>query len=218
MKTSYFGSSWLGLYLKGNNKYTLVPVDVMDKVLDAIRSTLKTEPCKVIVSNSNLIGPYMAMNSNGAVLPNVCNDEEVANIKKLGLNVYRSGERNNAHGNNICVNDKGGVINPHVHPEEKKKIADALGVELLEGSVANYTTVGSCVLANNKGFLAHFASSENDMKMLEDALKVKGMKGTINTGTGFVSIGAVTNDNGYVVGEHTTAYEMGRIEEALGFI
>lgn len=217
-KTSYFGSSWLGLYLKGNNEYTLVPVDTMDKVLDSIRINLKTEPCKVVISNSNLIGPYIAVNSNGAILPNVCSDEEVANIKKLGLNVYRSDERNNAHGNNICVNDKGGAINPYVHPEEKKKMEDVLGVELIAGSVAKYTTVGSCVLANNRGFVAHFSSSDADIKMLETALKVKGMKGTINTGTGFVAVGAITNDNGYVVGENTTAYEMGRIEDALSFI
>ncbi len=217
-KTSYFGSSWLGLYLRGNNQYTLLPVDAMDKVLEAVRSELKTEPCKVIISNSNLIGPYIVMNSNGVILPNVCSEEEAANIKKLGLNVYLSQERNNAHGNNICVNDKGGVINPYIHPTEKANIADTLGVELVEGSVANHTTVGSCVVANNRGFLAHFASSETDMKFLEDELKVKGMKGTINTGTGIISIGIVANDHGYIVGEHTTAYEMGRIEEALGFI
>jgi translation initiation factor 6 len=217
-KITYFGSSWLGIYLKGNNNHTLLPLDAMDKVVDTIRASLKTEPHKIIIGSSNLIGPYVAINSNGIIVPNVCGDEEMLKLKGIGLNVYKSHERNNAHGNNICVNDKGGVINPHVHAEEKRKIADTLGVELVDGSVANYTTVGSCVSANNKGFLAHFAVSENDMRFLEDALKVKGMKGTINTGAGFVSVGMVANDHGYIVGEHTTAYEMGRIEEALGFL
>ena len=56
------------------------------------------------------------------------------------------------------------------------------------------------------------------MDDIKSILKVPGNKGTVNTGTGFVSFGAKANRNGYIVGEATTAFEMGRIEEALGLI
>ena len=56
------------------------------------------------------------------------------------------------------------------------------------------------------------------MEEIASILKVRGSKGTVNLGTGFVSIGMIANDNGYLAGEKTSAYELGRIEEALGFL
>ena len=70
----------------------------------------------------------------------------------------------------------------------------------------------------NGGFLAHYKTGEEDMAALRDALRVHGSKGTVNTGTGFVSYGVIANSKGYVAGESTTAFEMGRLEEALGLI
>lgn len=217
-KTTYFGNSWIGLFVKSNQTHSIVPVDAMDKLVHSIEANLKTEVVKMLVGNTNLIGLYVAMNSTGAILPNTASDEEVTAIRKLGLNVYRSNEKNNAHGNNLVVNDKGGFINPIIDKHEKKKIEDVLGVELLEASIARYPTVGSCVIANNRGFLTHFKADDAEIKLLENALKVKGTKGSINMGTGFVSLGVTANENGYVVGEQTSAFEMGRIEEALGFL
>jgi translation initiation factor 6 len=152
------------------------------------------------------------------VLPNVARDEEIALLKREGLNVYVCRDRHNAMGNNMAVNDKGGVINPYVEKDEAKAIGDALGIELVPMTVAGFSTVGSACIASNGGFLAHYKAGEEDMARLREALKVHGSKGTVNTGTGFVSYGVVANSKGYVAGEDTTAFEMGRLEEALGLI
>ncbi|MDD5172435.1 MAG: translation initiation factor IF-6 [Candidatus ainarchaeum sp.] len=217
-RTSYFGNPWIGMFLKTNDSVTMLPIDSMKKLEDAVSASLKTEIVKVGMADSNLLGVYMVMNSNGVILPNIARHEETALIKKSGLNVHISEARNNAHGNNIAVNDKGGVINPHVPRSEAKAMEDILGVELVPMSIGGYATVGSACIATNTGFLAHYACKEHEMKELKSALKVEGNKGTVNTGTGFVSYGAVVNRNGYVVGEHTTAFEIGRLEEALGLI
>ncbi len=217
-KTSYFGNPWIGMFIRTNDSTTIMPVDSMDKVVAAVRESLMTEVVKVGMSDSNLLGVYVAMNSNGVVLPNIVREDEAAAIRKAGLNVYVSKELNNAHGNNVAANDKGGIINPHVSPAEARAMGDVLGVELVPMSIAGYTTVGSACIATNGGFLAHYRATDGELSALKDALKVYGNKGTVNTGTGFVSYGAIVNKNGYIVGEDTTPFEIGRLEEALGLI
>jgi len=217
-QVSYFGNPWLGMFISTNDMHTLVPIDSMKKVEDAINEGLRTEILKVSAGDSNLLGIYMAMNSNGIVLPNIMRDEEVDIIRGTKLNILISKEKNNAHGNNIAVNNKGGIINPNISHEERKKMEDALGVELVPMTVAGYSTLGSLCLATDSGFLTHFRASDDEMADIKSILKVPGNKGTVNTGTGFVSFGARANRNGYIVGEATTAFEMGRIEEALGLI
>jgi translation initiation factor 6 len=217
-RCAYFGNPWIGMFIKTNDSVTLLPVDSMKKLEEKAAAGLKTEIVKVSAGDSNLLGIYFAMNSNGAVLPNIMREEEVAALKRAGLNVHVSAERNNAHGNNIAVNDRGGAINPHVSREEAKKMEDVLGVELVPMSVAGYATIGSACIATNSGFLAHFGASPEEMAALKSALKADGSRGTVNTGTGFVAYGAVVNKNGYIAGEGTTAFELGRLEEALGLI
>lgn len=218
MKTTYFGNPWIGMFIKTNDETTLLPVDSMKKLDDMVAEKLGTAVVKTTLADSNLLGIYAAMNSKGVVLPNVARAEEIEAVKKSGLNVYVSKDRNNANGNNIAVNDKGGIINPHVEPAEARAMGDALGVELVPLTIAGYSTVGSACIALDGGFLAHYRATEDEMAALRDALKAQGSKGTVNTGTGFVSYGAVANKKGYVVGENTTAFEMGRLEEALGLI
>jgi len=217
-KTAYFGNPWIGMFVKTNDKNSLIPIDSMDKLEKAVNDNLKTEIIKVSIADSNLLGVYIAMNSNGIVVPNITEDREIEKMKKCGLNIYKSSENNNAHGNNMAVNDKGGIINPRVSEKERKAMGDALGIELVAGTIAGHNTVGSSCIATNTGFLAHYKTSDEEMKDLKDILKVDGNKGTVNTGTGFVSYGVVVNKNGYIAGEKTTAFELGRLEEALDMI
>lgn len=217
-KCTYFGNPWLGMFIKTNDEVTMLPIDSMKKLEDKIEANLKTKILKISAGDSNLLGVYIAINSKGAILPNVMREEEIALVRKSGLNIYVSKDMHNANGNNLAVNDKGGVINPYISNNEVKLMEDALGIELISMHVAGHSTVGSACIATNTGFLAHYKTDEEEMKRLTDALKVTGSKGTVNTGTGFVSYGIVVNKNGYVAGEDTTAFELGRLEEALGLI
>ena len=216
-RCSYFGNPWIGMFIKTNDEFTLVPSDSLKK-LEEKTKLLETKTERIDIGESNLVGVYMAMNNNGAVLPNVTTKKELDRFKKLGINIYKSGDRHNAHGNNIAVNDKGGIINEYVSKSERKRIEDTLGVELVPMSIAGYSTVGSACLATNNGFLAHYRASDDEMKQLRELLRVDGNRGTVNTGVGFVSYGAVANIKDYMAGENTTAFELGRIAEALGFI
>ena len=217
-RCAYFGNPWIGMFVKGNDDVTLIPVDSMDKLENKAKDNLKTEIVKTTLGQSNLIGVYTAMNSSGAVLPNVADEKEAEVFRKLGLNVYVSKDKRNAHGNNICVNNKGGIINPRIPESEKRRIEDALGVELVSTTLAGYHTVGSSCLSTDKGFLAHFKTTPDELKMLEDVFKVKGEIGTVNTGSGFVSYGVVANSKGYIAGEQTTPFELGRVIQAMDLL
>lgn len=218
MVCDYFGNAWIGTFIKTNNNVTLVPLDTLENTCVLLNENLKTDVVKASIAGTNLLGIYLAMNSNGIVLPNMVEPAEIELFKKLGLNTYISKEKMNAHGNNIAANDHVGIISGRVELYERKGIEDALGIELIETTIAEYNTVGSTCLLNNKGFLVHYATGENELRQLSSALKMNGEKGSINMGAGFVGRGAVANDKGYVAGELTSGFELGRIHSSLGFL
>lgn len=216
-RCDYFGNEWVGMFIKTNDTHTVLPVDSLEKLVEKTEY-LETEPVKIAVGESNLLGVYVAMNNNGVVLPNVSSKQEADKFKKLGLNVYKSKSRHNAHGNNIAVNDRGGIINADVSKTEKKKMEDVLGVELVPMKIGEYSTVGSSCIATNNGFLVHYRATNDNIKELKDIFKTGGDRGTVNTGVGFVSYGVVANTKGFIAGSKTSAFEMGRVMEALELI
>ncbi|MEM3625471.1 MAG: translation initiation factor IF-6 [Candidatus Bilamarchaeaceae archaeon] len=215
---TYYGNSWIGMFIKANDLFTFIPVDSLDVVERTVAKYLKTKVVRTTVAQSNLLGLYIAINNNGVVLPNVVDDAELKAFRATGLNVYISEDKHNAHGNNIAVNNKIGIINPEISQAERKKISDTLGVELIPMSIAGYKTVGSSCIVTDRGFLVHYNTSNDEFKLLESIFKVKGAKGTVNTGSGFVSYGVITNNKGFVAGEDTTAFELGQLVSAMDFI
>ena len=219
MKTvNYFGNPRIGLFIATNNEYTCVPPDCPQPLEEKLEETLKTKVVKTTIGESVLLGLYSIMNSKGIVLPNIVTQKVIEIYKRLGLNVCISEDKHNAIGNNIVITDKKGIINKEIGGSERKKIEDALGIELVEQKIAQYLTVGSCCVATNRGFLAHFKTTQEEIEEIKRSLEIDGGRGTINNGVGFVSVGLVANDNGYIAGEQSTAYELGRVVEALGFL
>ena len=118
---SYFGNPWLGLFIATNNEKSIVPLDANEKFETSVKENLKTEILKVSFGDSNIIGIYSRMNSNGVIVPNITTEKEIKSLKELGITVCKSEDKHNANGNNIVVNDKGGIINPRVSDSERKK-------------------------------------------------------------------------------------------------
>lgn len=215
---SYYGNSWIGMFMKSNDSVTFIPVDSLDIVEKMVKEHLKTKIVRTMIGQSNLLGLYVAMNNNGAILPNIADENEAKIFRSAGLNVYISSEKHNAHGNNIAINNNGGVINPEISRAERKKISDVLGVELIPMSIAGYKTVGSSCIATDRGFLVHYNASDEEVKLLKTIFKVNGEKSTVNMGSGFVAYGIVTNNTGFVAGEATTAFELGQLVSAMDFV
>ncbi|MBN2122404.1 translation initiation factor IF-6 [Candidatus Micrarchaeota archaeon] len=218
-RAAYFGNPFIGLFICTNGKHTLFPLDAKQSLVDAVCESLGTKEVRVNIGGNNLNGIYAAMNGNGIVLPSNTPSGQAKKIgDETGLSVYVSKEKFNAHGNNVALNDMGGLINPNVGEKERVAMEECLGIELVPFSLEGFSAMGSMCVANNKGFLIHYCAGERAIAEIGEILRVKGMPGTINMGTGFVSIGLLANDKGYFAGEATSPFELGRVEEALEFI
>ena len=73
-------------------------------------------------------------------------------------------------------------------------------------------------IVTNKGCLCHPKITSDEKRALESIFKVEAMIGTVNHGVPLIGSGIIANTKGAVIGNLTTGIEMGRIEEALGFL
>jgi translation initiation factor 6 len=73
-------------------------------------------------------------------------------------------------------------------------------------------------VATNRGILVHPRVSEAELAEVEDLFRLPVDVGTVNFGSPLVGSGILANSRGYAAGDETTGPELGRIEDALGFM
>ena len=73
-------------------------------------------------------------------------------------------------------------------------------------------------VVTNKGLLVHPRVTSSEREILEKIFELPVSIGTTNFGTQMLGSGVLANSNGYLAGSETRGPELGRIEEALGFI
>jgi translation initiation factor 6 len=223
MRISYFRNPFIGLFGVANDKLCLLPIDASNKLEQHIADAIKVDVKRTIVASSNLIGLYTAMNNKGLVLPNNIGDEELKKIKEIGEEygfvVDKIDVSLNAWGNNIVLNNKAGFYNPLLPKQVVKRLEDVFDVELVEWRIEPFKTPGSIMCVNDYGALVHHIIKEEHLKEIRDVMKLKEIeRGTINKGVGFIGYGALSNNNGVVVGEQSTGFEVGVLLSTLGFV
>jgi translation initiation factor 6 len=197
----------------------MIPRAIPKRKAQEIAEWLKTKLVYTPISGSALIGALTCANSNGMLLPNSVHDEELTEIRKAFDGVITIMEtKKTAYGNLVLANDKGAVADPRIKPEVIKKIADTLGVEVLQTEIAGLPYVGSLATATNKGVLAHPLLKDEERKILEQALKVPVDVGTINCGIPYVGTGLLANSHSAVAGSMTTGPEMFIIGNAMDVV
>ncbi|EMR74947.1 translation initiation factor 6 (aeIF-6), partial [Thermoplasmatales archaeon SCGC AB-540-F20] len=170
------------------------------------------------IADSTIIGSLLALNSQGVVVTDFADKETVDKIKEQGLDVFVVKDVINAAGNDILVNDNGALIHPDIKNYSMKKIGETLGVPVKKGTIASIKTIGMAAVVTNKGCLCHPKVTDEEKKQLEKLFDVNVMIGTVNHGVPMIGSGLVANTKGAIIGKLTTGIEMGRIEEALGFL
>ena len=128
------------------------------------------------------------------------------------------GDKYNAAGNDILVNDNGALVHPDLMEKSLEDIKKTLGVPVYRGTIGSLKTVGMAAVVTNKGLLCHPKVSEEEKMLLKKIFNVDVMIGTVNHGSPVIGSGLVANSKGAIIGNLTTGIEMGRIEEALGLI
>lgn len=189
--------------------------EVPAKMARSMAEALEVRLVQTTIGGSAVVGSLVAMNSHGLVVTALADAVEVARLAPSRVGVLA--HRLNAAGNNILCNDSGAVVHPGFGAEGVEAISKALGVPVVQGTVAGIRTVGSAAVATNRGVLCHPHARPDEMAVLKDALRVPVATTTANYGTAQVGACLIANSRGAIVGSRTTPIEMGRIEEGLGY-
>jgi translation initiation factor 6 len=214
-----FGNPNVGVYVRATNTHLFVPPGLTPQNLGDLRDALGLEPVVVTIGGSELVGSLVAANRNGCVMADFASDREVAVFERAGLRAVRlETTRLNAAGNNVLCNDKGAIVHPDLTAKALRAVEEALDVPVVRGTVAGLPTVGSAAAATDRGVLCHPLASEAELAFIKKALHANARIGTVNHGHGLVGAGLAANRNGVAVGSRTTGIELGRIDEALGFL
>jgi translation initiation factor 6 len=214
LRTNFYGDPNIGLYGFATDTYYFLGLEPQKKILQKINATLKTEIIISTIFGIELSSLFSTGNSNGIILPKVIDDFELKNLKKLDLNLRVIESKETALGNLILCNDKGCLIASSLK-KYKKEISDTLGCEVEIGKIAGLDIVGSCAVTNNIGCLCHREAKEEEIKKIEEILKVRVDVGSVSYGSPFIKSGIIVNSKGVVFSEQTTGAEMGRINEVF---
>jgi len=217
--TSIVGSASLGVYSLATENFVIIPKMVPQDKAEKTAEWLKVKLIHTTIGGSLLAGALACANSNGIILSPFVRQEELNAITtdfKGTVLVMES--RKTAFGNLVLANDKGAMVDPRMKESIMKQVSDALGVEVVPGTIAGLTYVGSLAVATNKGVLAHPLLKEEEKEILESLFKVPVDVGTVNCGIPYVGTGLIANSHAAVAGSMTTGPEMFIIGNALDVV
>lgn len=219
LRTSVFGSPYVGVFAEATDSYAFVRPDLDDELSSAIESELAVPLVETMIGGAATIGSLLCGNGQGLVASRRVSPAEIEAIEAAtGLTVTPLPGRINAAGNVILANDAGAYVHPELSTEALEAVESALGVPVEQGSLAGLRTVGTAAVATNRGVLCHPKTSDTELDRLEAVLDVRADIGTINYGGPLVGAGLIANQHGYIAGDETTGPELGRIEDALGYL
>ena len=204
----------IGMFGFATDSYCFLGVELSPKTLEKLQQVLQVEVKTAQIFGTELIGLFCSGNENGIVLTKMAEDEEVEAIKKLfpKLNILVIPTDVTATGNMILCNGSGAIISPLLEKHKDKK-ADCLGVPVEIGTVAGLDVVGSAAIATQRGCLCHREATDEEVALIEKALKVKTDVGTVGSGNPYIKSGILVNSNGVLVSEDSTGPELGRVGE-----
>jgi translation initiation factor 6 len=213
------GSPHAGVFARATDDCVLVRPDAEADVVDTVADELDVPAFPTTVGGSATVGALVAGNENGLLASSRLRaDERERIVEATDLPVAELPGEINAAGNVVLANDYGAYVHPDLSRKAVRATREALEVPVERGAIAGVRTVGTAAVATDAGVLCHPEASDDELDVLEAALDVPADIGTINYGAPLVGSGLVANDYGYVAGQDTTGPELGRIEDALGYI
>jgi len=210
------GVPLIGLYIRVTEKAAVL--GVRDKKLEGIlREELDVDVVQTTIAGSELVGAMAAANSNGILVCQYARRKEIEKLSKI-FEVGIVDTKMTCLGNNVCVNDYGAIVHPEIEKSVMEKVAEFLGVSVSTGTIGGIKTVGMSAVVTNRGGLINPNSKEWEVRKIHEVLGVEVEPGTVNFGSDMVGTGLIANTKGYIAGRDTTGFELGVIEEALGFV
>ncbi len=216
IKSKIFGVNSIGVYLAANNSWVLYPLNIDQNLLLKLKENFDLL-IPININRSPLLGVYVALNNKGILLPRIVYDEEFKKLKRevgdsVQIEVVNS--LDNALGNMILCNDKGAIISSFLK-NHQKVIKDVLDVEVNVFEFGGNHLPGSNGITNNHGCCIHPLSTDENVDVVSDYLKVHVDLSTINRGIPYLGSGAIVNDTTGIFGLLSTGPELMRLTNVL---
>ncbi len=217
-RLDFFENPNIGVFCKVNDKVGFIRKGLQKKIKQKVVETLEIDLIELNIADATIVGSLLSINSKGAVLCDFAEKSVIELVESAGFKTCVIDDKINAAGNDILANDKGCLVHSGLKKSSIEKIKNTLDVPVKKGKIADLPTVGMCAVVTNKGCLCHPKATDEEKSVLEKLFEVPVMIGTVNHGSPVIGSGLVANTKGAIIGSKTTGIEMGRIEEALGFL
>ncbi|MFA4862061.1 translation initiation factor IF-6 [Methanoregula sp.] len=214
---TFAGDPNIGVFARVVGDIAIIPPESPVEFKAAVQDALKVKLVETTIQGSSIIGSLVAGNSRGVVVSGLATEEELAMLSEH-RDIFLLKEGMNAAGNVILANDTFAAVHPDMPVDMSKAIAEFLGVELVYLTLGGVRTVGMAGVATNKGVIVHPRASAAELSRLETVAKVPVGTGTINMGSNLVGTGLLANESGYLAGNATSGFELGRVEDVFGFL
>lgn len=221
-KISFQGDPNVGLHCAVSDKVCLIGKNASEKLIKELEEIFQVPVLAVSVYGTSLLGIFASVCKNTILLPEILFDYEIKDLKekasKVGVKVEFIKTDNTALGNNILCNDKVAFVSSNFTEAEVKKISDVFGVKTLQVAFAETTTPGAFGVLTNKAGVFSQSLSDEEIARIEKEVGFEVGLGTINMGSPIIHAGVVANSNGFIVGDLSSGFEIGRVDESLGFL
>ena len=213
------GDPNIGVFARAFDEVAFVPVDCPEEFKTKIAERLDVDVVETFIQGSSVIGLLLTGNSNGFVVSGLIQDSELDLLQEYN-DVLLLGEEMNAAGNVILANDSFAVVHPDMSSEMRRIVGEFLKVPTIPMSFAGVGTVGMTCAISNNGILLPAKSSPEEIANLESQIPVADFPvgtGSVNMGSNLIGAGMIINNKGYLAGNTTSGFELGRIEDVFGF-
>ena len=214
---TFAGDPNIGVFARVLGDIAIVPPESTEEFKTAVRDALEVALVETTIQGSSIIGSLVAGNSRGVVVSGLASEEEI-DLLAEHREVLLLNESMNAAGNVIMANDTFAAVHEDMPTDLAKAIGEFLEVEVIHLTLGGVKTVGMAGVATNKGVIVHPRATERQIAMLEEIAKVPVGTGSINMGGALVGTGLLVNERGYLAGNATSGFELGRIEDVFGFL
>jgi translation initiation factor 6 len=214
---TFDGDPNIGVFARVLGDIVIIPPESPGDFRSAVKEALDADVIETTIQGSTIIGSLVAGNSRGAVVSGLATDEEIDKISEY-REVLLLNESMNAAGNVIMANDSFVAVHPDMPTDMGKAIAEFLGCELVYLTLGGVKTIGMAGVTTNKGVIVHPRATAQELSRLETVAKIPVGTGTINMGSNLVGTGLLVNEKGYIAGNATSGFELGRVEDVFGFL
>jgi translation initiation factor 6 len=211
-----YDTPMIGVFATCTEDVVLVPPMTKPEICNILESSLDVRVIETLVNGSVVVGALSRGNSNGFLFSKGTDAREMQEL--TGVQVEILPDRLNAVGNIVLANDSAALVHPELSDKALETIARTLKVEVYRGTIAGMKNVGMAGVVTKKGLLVHPKVTPSEREILEKIFELPINIGTTNFGTQMLGSGLLANSKSYLAGSDTTGPELGRIEEALGFI